>query len=227
MIQPIYKTLITIIVIILIIIGLFVWRMTSPIFIDKEALYEQGIFLFPEPRELPNLSLKDDSNKLFDNEQLKGKWTFIFFGFTSCAEVCPTSLSELSRLQQNMAQVTGQLPIQYAFFSIDPNRDTPQRIKEYVNAFNKNFIGLTTTKENLPLIANAMNVVIDIPKEHHHDHDSLTEHDHHEIPDQKTEIDHSANIVVINPDGKYHGFIRGDFKADKITPYIPALMKSL
>lgn len=227
MITPIQRTVIVLLLIITTFVGLFVWRMTSPTFVNKESLQEQGVFLFPQPRDIPPMSMIDQNGKPFTSEQLQGKWSFIFFGFTFCGEVCPTSLSELGRIEQAMQQQTTPEPIQYIFFSIDPKRDTPQRITEYVNAFNKQFIGVTALEKDLPAIGSALNVVVSVPKEHQHDaHADHQDHDHHAIPAQSTEIDHSANVVIINPKGQYHGFIRGGFKADDVIPLIPAVIQS-
>lgn len=227
MITPIQRTVIILVLIIATFIGLFVWRMTSPSFVNKESLQEQGVFLFPQPRDIPPMSLIDQYGKPFTNQQLKGKWSFIFFGFTSCGEVCPTSLSQLSTVAKSMSEQPTKEPLQYIFFSIDPKRDTPQKIAEYVNVFNKSFIGVTGLEKDLPAIGSALNVVVSVPKEHHHDANTDHKaHEHHATPAPESEIDHSANVVIINPNGQYHGFIRGGFKADDVIPLIPAVIQS-
>jgi protein SCO1/2 len=226
-ITPIQRTVIILLLIITTFVGLFVWRMTSPTFVNKESLQEQGVFLFPQPRDIPPMSLIDQNGRPFTSEQLKGKWSFIFFGFTSCGEVCPTSLSQLSVLAKAMSEKSTESPLQYIFFSIDPKRDTPQKIAEYVNAFNKDFIGVTGLEKDLPAIGSALNVVVSVPKEHQHDeHNDHKAHEHDATPAPAGEIDHSANVVIINPKGQYHGFIRGGFKADDVIPLIPAVIHS-
>lgn len=230
MITPIQRTVIILLLIIITFVGLFVWRMTSPTFVNKESLQEQGVFLFPQPRDIPPMSLIDQNGQPFTSEQLKGKWSFIFFGFTSCGEVCPTSLSQLSVVAKAMSEKSTEAPLQYIFFSIDPKRDTPQKIAEYVNAFNKDFIGVTGLEKDLPAIGSALNVVVSVPKEHQHDdhehsHDAK-DHDHAAQPESEAEIDHSANVVIINPNGQYHGFIRSGFKAEDIVPLMPSVFHS-
>lgn len=230
MVTPIQRTVIALLLLITTIVGLFVWRMTAPIILDKENLRERGVFLFPQPRDIPAMSLIDQNGKPFTSEQLKGKWSFIFFGFTSCGEVCPTSLSQLSIVAKAMDEKSTKEHLQYLFFSIDPKRDTPAKITEYVNAFNKNFIGVTASEKDLPAIGQALNVVVSVPKEHQHDdhehpHDAK-DHDHAAQPEPEAEIDHSANVVIINPNGQYHGFIRSGFKAEDIVPLMPSVFHS-
>jgi protein SCO1/2 len=181
------------------------------------------VFLFPQPRDIPAMSLIDQNGKPFTSEQLKGKWSLIFFGFTACGEVCPTSLSQLSRVSDAMVAQHVKEPIQYIFFSIDPKNDTPAKIAEYVNVFNKSFIGVTALEKDLPIIGGALNVVVDAPKEHH---DDDHEHSHDAQAEPEAEIDHSANVVIINPAGQYQGFIRSGFKAEDIIPLMPSIFHS-
>ncbi|MFO6384146.1 cytochrome c oxidase copper chaperone SenC, partial [Pseudomonas aeruginosa] len=75
---------------------------------------------------------------------LKGRWHLLFFGYTFCPDVCPTTLAQLRELQGKLPQEVRD-DLQVVFVSVDPNRDTPQQIKQYLGYFNAGFQGLTGT----------------------------------------------------------------------------------
>jgi protein SCO1/2 len=81
---------------------------------------------------------------VFDLANLKGKWSFIFFGFTHCPDICPTTLAVLARARDNIAKsMVGAENIQFVFISVDPNRDTARKLRQYVDYFDSSFIGVT------------------------------------------------------------------------------------
>lgn len=98
--------------------------------------------LIEYPRDIPNLNLIDHHGKLFNKTQLKGHWTFMFFGFTHCPMICPTTLDALNKMYDILKK---QLPPnslpQIIFISIDPERDSIARLNQYVSAYNSHFIG--------------------------------------------------------------------------------------
>src|SRR2546427_9488188 len=94
---------------------------------DSRAMLlpDQVITLFPDPKPLTAFALADHRNRVFDLASLKGKWSFLFFGFTYCPDVCPTTLAVLARVRDNIARNTaGAEDLQFVFVSVDPNRDT-------------------------------------------------------------------------------------------------------
>ena len=80
--------------------------------------------------------------------ELRGKVVLLFFGYTSCPDVCPTTLAELKQALENLGERKAQ-QVQVLFVTVDPERDTPERVQEYVNHFNPNFIGLSGTESEL------------------------------------------------------------------------------
>ena len=99
---------------------------------------------FPDPKPLTAFALTDDKNRVFDLANLKGKWSFLFFGFTHCPDICPTTLAVLARARYIIAKSTvGAENIQFVFISVDPNRDTASKLRQYVDYFDTSFIGVT------------------------------------------------------------------------------------
>jgi len=107
-------------------------------------LPNQVITLFPDPKPLTAFALTDHKNRVFDLASLKGKWSFLFFGFTHCPDVCPMTLAVLARARDSIAKHTaGAEDIQFVFISVDPNRDTVSKLGQYVDYFDTTFLGVT------------------------------------------------------------------------------------
>jgi len=97
-----------------------------------------------------DFELTKSSGEAFLLSEQKGKVVLLFFGYTACPDVCPTTLAELRVLMEELGDKTEQ--VQVVFVSVDPERDTPEKIQEYVEHFNADFIGLTGTPEDLQVI---------------------------------------------------------------------------
>jgi protein SCO1/2 len=101
--------------------------------------------LWPEPKPLQAFTLVDQHQQPFTLERLNGKWTFLFFGYTSCPDICPTTMTVLKTVYERLQQEITETPakIQVVFISVDPQRDMPKQLAEYVAFFNQEFIGVT------------------------------------------------------------------------------------
>ena len=84
----------------------------------------------------------------FQLSELRGKIVLLFFGYTSCPDVCPTTLAELNQALEELDKNDAD-KVKVIFVTVDPGRDTPERMQEYVNHFNTNFIGLSGTEDEL------------------------------------------------------------------------------
>jgi len=106
-----------------------------------------GVFR-PDFRLLQPFKLTDHNNTVFDEKRLQGKWSFVFFGYTSCPDVCPATLYVLSSVHGLLVDEAGTAPddMQVIFISVDPARDTPEKLANYITYFNKDFIGATANK---------------------------------------------------------------------------------
>src|SRR2546425_9813610 len=106
-------------------------------------------FVYPEPKTISPFKLTEHNGSSFDLDALKGKWSFVYFGYTYCPDVCPTTLAELSRAQKLLEDAGLDAGTQYVFVSVDSQRDTPRRLGEYVGFFNRKFVGATGSDEAL------------------------------------------------------------------------------
>lgn len=120
--------------------GVYVARMLSQPAVPS---LESGTSL-PQARVLPEFSLVDTQGKPTSPAALRGHPTLVFFGFTHCPDVCPTTLALLANVQKQAAQQDpATAGIKVALISVDPERDTPQQLGSYIASFHGDFIGLT------------------------------------------------------------------------------------
>lgn len=93
------------------------------------------------PGPAPEIELNDANGNLFRLSEQKGKLALIFFGYTSCPDVCPVTLAEMKQVRASLGNKAGQ--VQFVFITVDPERDTPERQRKYLALFDPAFIGLT------------------------------------------------------------------------------------
>ncbi len=111
----------------------------------------QGVLLL-DARELPPFILLDQHNRPFSNKDLLGEWHLISYGFTTCPDICPTTLAQLAQLSSRLKE--SGYTLQIVFYSVDHKRDTPSQLASYMPFFHSDFIGLThldgTAEQHLP-----------------------------------------------------------------------------
>jgi protein SCO1 len=146
--------------------------------------------------------LTDQNGKAVTDASLKGKPTLIFFGYTHCPDVCPTTMAELSQALQQLGPEDAKR-VQVLFVTVDPERDTPQLLAQYVPAFNPSFVGLRpANEEQLAKLAKDFRVYYaKVPGK---------------TPDSYT-MDHTAASYVFDTDGKLRLFARDGQGA---TPWV-------
>jgi len=151
--------------------------------ISAESL-QKATSLQSSPLELPRFALTNHLNNPFSNQDLKGNWNMIFFGFTNCPDVCPLTLNVLNHVTSELENFN-EKP-RSIFISVDPQRDQPENLKKYVEHFNNDMIGLTGNKkqiDNLTQSVGAIYAIGDNSKDNYL-------------------VDHSAHIFVTAPNGK-------------------------
>jgi len=114
--------------------------------------------VLPEAKALPEFSLEDHRGNTFTNEDLTGQWSFVFFGYTHCPDVCPTTLSLLNQVDQALKKEPGIDSPETVFISVDPGRDTVEQLAEYVPYFNADFTGVTGSLENLQVLTKSLGI---------------------------------------------------------------------
>ncbi len=126
--------------------GVYVARMLSQPAVPS---LESGTSL-PQPRVLPEFNLVDTHDAAATTASLRGHPTLVFFGFTHCPDVCPTTLATLAIVQkQVLAQDRKLAGLKIALISVDPERDTPQQLGSYIASFGGDFIGLTGSADEI------------------------------------------------------------------------------
>jgi protein SCO1/2 len=161
----------------------------------------QTTTVFDSPREVGAFKLIDTQGKAFTEKDLAGHWSMLFFGFTRCPMICPTTMTAMNQV---VTQLKDAPKPQVWFISIDPNRDSLKRIRRYVTGFNTDFMGATGSKKELDKLTKQLNVLYMQVKGNDK---SAGEYN----------IDHSASIMLINPEGKLQGIFSTPPEADKIS----------
>jgi protein SCO1/2 len=167
--------------------GVYVALFVAPSLSPSEPEF---IRLYPQPRELAEVSLINQDGEAFTKQNLQDKWTLAFVGYTYCPDVCPTTLAELKNVYPELKAIETEYPIQVLFLSVDPNRDKPERLKEYIDFFNPEFIAASAKHKILFPLVRSMGMLY-----------SLT--DPADDPDYL--VSHSASVVVINPQAQVIG----------------------
>ncbi len=106
--------------------------------------------LRPEPRLLQPFTLVDQNNRSFTQQALEGKWSFVFFGYTYCPDICPTTLATLTAvLNELYPDPRAPSDLQVVFVSLDPQRDSPEVLANYMEYFGEGFLGVTGTDREI------------------------------------------------------------------------------
>lgn len=163
-----------------------------------------GVYL-AQPTGIADFQLMDHLGKSFTKENLKGHWTFLFFGFTNCGMVCPTTMVALNKMYQLLEKdfPPDQLP-QIVLISVDPDRDTTQRLKDYVNAFNPHFIGVRGDIQTTTILEKQLHIVAIKMLAEGQGKDHYT-------------INHSAEVMVFNPQAKLQAFLSYPHQAEQMA----------
>jgi len=155
--------------------------------------------VFEPATPLPDFRLHDQSNQVFDVGRLRGMWSVLFFGYTHCPDVCPTTLMVLRDVQRIAG---GQARhIQYVFVSVDPERDNPATLKRYVSYFHPEFVGVTGSDPELQRLTKALGVYYERGPKHGGDY----------------EVQHSAAIFVIDPEAHLRALFAGPHEAARLA----------
>lgn len=160
--------------------------------------------LLTPPRPLPEFELEDHAKAVFDRARLRDHWSLLFFGFTRCPDICPTTLGALAQVEKSLSDLPKDQRPQIVLISVDPRRDTPEQLASYVKFFSSSFLGVTGTQQ----ATDALTLALGVPVAMHRDPNSVSEDDY--------TVDHSAAIFLVDP----HGALRALFS----TPHAPAVI---
>jgi len=165
----------------------------------KQQPPEVPALLWPNPKQLDAFTLTDHRGQAFDLERLQDKWTFLFFGYTHCPDVCPTTLATLDAVKERLERPED---VQFVFVSVDPQRDTAKHLGEYVTYFDSEFLGARAPLDELKSLTGQLGVVY-----------------MHEEPDENGdyEVGHSAAVMLTDPQARLLGMFHAPHDAGPIA----------
>ncbi len=157
----------------------------------------EGLF-WPNPKQIGTFETQDQNGNLFSEARLQGKWSFIFFGYTHCPDICPVTMSILANVYNNFEDKTDT---QVIFVTVDPVRDTQDKLAQYVAYFNEDFIGLGGNLDQVSSITQQIGVAF-----------------FHNIEEGNDNylVDHSASIFLIDPKARMVGKLSPPHQEEKI-----------
>lgn len=171
----------------------------------------ETVRLFPQARELPPFALQQSDGTQLVPGELHGHWTLVFLGFTHCPDVCPTTLADLARAQTAWEALPEARRPRVLFVSVDPERDSPDRIGEYAAFFHRDTLAATADVPALEAFARSLSLVfMKVPGPDG-------------APDDAYTIDHSAALAVLDAEGRMAGVVQGPLEPAAIARDLAAL----
>ena len=199
------KLLIAIVAVISIATGFLLYQKSFNLAQPEHSLFYQT------PRTIKPFAMVDHQGTAFANEQLIGKWSWVFFGYTSCPDVCPTTLQELNFVYDELKAINENA--QVLLVSVDPQRDTGEKLAQYIAYFNQEFKALTADHSVLFPFARNLGLMYAITEP------DDQEKDNHGQSGQSYLVDHSASLVLINPAGNAEAI----FKPEQVLGQVPVI----
>ena len=174
--------------------------------VSAEELREIGAMVYDEPVTFDAFNLVDHRGQPFTEQSLQGKWTMIFFGFTNCPDICPLTMSELTGFYRDLAAGPYQADTQVVMISVDPFRDDTAQIAQYMEAYHEDFLGVNGEYSEVSRLARDLYIshgVMPVPAQDGGESNEYM-------------VDHSGNILLIDPQGQYRGFLEPNIRRSNI-----------
>ena len=162
--------------------------------------------VLPEARALPDFLLEDHNGKAFTNEDLRGQWSFVFFGYTHCPDVCPTTLASLNQVDKLLKNVKGIVLPKTIFISVDPERDTMEQLAEYVPYFNPEFIGVRGSIKQLQALTAPLGIAF-----------GQEGNEEGDVESDDYEVFHSSRILLIDPEARLKALLSSPHDVNQIA----------
>ena len=189
-------------------LGLFVNKVLTPKNLSIEEFKDLGVYLREPARNIRDFELINTDNKPFSQEDFIGNWNLIFFGFSFCPDICPITMSLLAKVQSSL-ETDEKNKVDFFMVTVDPARDSPAALRKYLDNFSKTFIGLTGTLDQIYNFSTQVNAPFS---------PVLNQEGSHYT------VDHSGNIILINPEGKLAGIFKMPHDQKNITVAISDLI---
>ena len=184
------------------------------------SLNALGAVEYPDPYRLKPFQLSDQNGDPFLIDNFAGQWSLVFFGFTSCPDVCPVTMSELAHAYRTITEMPDLPDPQVVFVSVDPDRDSRQAVKRYVEQFSTDFIGLSGSEAGIGALASQLFVAfskvdqtdLDLEKTGHESH----------VPERGVigdgyMINHNIHVSLVNPEAELVALIRPPVRRESLV----------
>jgi protein SCO1/2 len=163
----------------------------------------QALLVYPQQKTFSGFQLTDKNNKPVSIDDFANKWTLLFFGFTHCPDVCPTTLADLQNTFKLLQSENLQQMPEVLFVSVDPERDNPQTLHDYIEFFNADFNAATASQANILSITSQVGVAYHIAE--------------HQTGDTNYSVDHTAAIFLVSPQKQLYGLFQSPHDAKKMA----------
>lgn len=197
-------TVVTIVVLATLFVGGFFWAFTRERVLSQEELQANGALLFETARKLPAFSLSNDKGEAVDAAWFEGQWDIVFFGFTFCPDVCPTTLALLKQYYEQLTPEQ-RADTRIVLASVDPARDTVSQLSQYLSFFHEDFRGVTGEFLEVHRFATGLGAPFN------------------KVPGggENYLVDHSGNVALINPNGHFVGILKAPISVEQINRVMP------
>jgi len=209
------RTLVFVLIAVVLVIGFFgLFKFSNKSATNPNAsgnLASASFALFPNARNIQPFALQESNGASFNDHSLKGHWSLVFFGYTNCPDVCPTTLATMNKVWQTLpTNVRDQ--IEFIFVSVDPQRDTLDNLHKYVTYFNPHFVAVTGSDSQLEQLSRQVGVAYFKVE-----------------PASKAAnyiINHTGSLMLFNPLGQYAGLFSPPFQTERLATDLQKIVHS-
>ncbi len=168
----------------------------------------RSAFAVPSPQALPDFTLYDQHGNTVTADSFRGQWDMLFFGFTHCPDVCPTTLQILANAKRELENAEVESVPRIVLVSVDPERDTQALMGRYVDYFGAGNLGVRGDPDELAKLTTALGIYFEkIPTD-----------------DDNYNVNHTAAVLIVNPDGEFSALFSAPHEAANFVHDMPILM---
>lgn len=171
----------------------------------------KSLKMFPQGKSFSGFQLSNQNGDAWHSSDFKGNYSVLFFGFTHCPDICPTTLLDMQKVDKKLKLQNIKSP-DFTFVSVDSDRDTPEVMKEYIEFFNPEFNALSGDAANILSLASQLGVAYKVEE--------------HQTGDLIYDVDHASALFVLNPEGERIGLFTAPHDVEVITDDLIKLMEA-
>lgn len=201
--KSIANTVIGCVAFIALVMGLTLNRILSPAQMTSQQLSDNGLFVYDIPRGIQDFTLINQNGEPLTKAWFDGKWSLVFFGYTFCPDICPITLATIRQMEELLLEVDAEAAaaMQVAMVSVDPQRDTPEKLATYMSYFGDDYVGATGEYIDIFNLARQLNIAFGYTPQ----------------PNDEYLVNHSGEVALINPNGHFHGFFKIPHDPEKMA----------